>query len=769
MLKEERNMKKGTKIIFGLCASMLLVGCNADTSSTTSSSTTSPSSSTTSIDGHFDKWSDEQIALMKTYCGSTLPYPEGLSVGTLTFKEVEDEYGYKHLEISDEATSFSLKDYYQNLTYYGWNAIETYASGVHQQDSQGSEFVELTNESEDKSVGYDLIYYFSPKQIVDEVEIASKNVILAYNDMSAKGNGESKWSDEEEETIKTTLDASLPFIELGENYNVYNENNNALTMSDFYTVDLSKTYADILAKDGFVLNKKASTQYNSYVLYKSLSDGATIGALIYYYNGNNFTFVYSPKVNQTTSWPSEFAEQIKTLTGFELPTYEAEEGNAYVTYKKGDTYYIQIETSDFWADYDYTETLTALGLKQDSDTYAYVNFEETIAIKVNAITDSSYNQIGFEIAATVTTPTSTFASSWPKDAINKALLDLFNISGLDIPVLSDSDRVNKDMKYTIVGKDDIQESYEYYLHDIRDFPEWYGLSSDPTEEEIEALAKQKAEEEMGLFLVLYDEDFMAYEAYEKALKNAGWYYDYDEYGNTYFEDEKGQLKITLVGIGNTTKINFQKGSGKEHVAAFYFAEEDYFIGTGKTEQTVLVTSMLPYDVTYSVSPSDGLVTIDNDGVVSVSNEASEDATYTITASMNVPGESEARTTTCTIHVTKSVTYDRTTALNAVKNLLSLEGYDSQITKLDTYSYLEVTFPSSFYSVDNVKSEVESYYVVSGFEKVGDWSNGTIEIDGAEYDNVFLDYELEDQVLLAYHIYEKDGNVVLRVMAMDITD
>lgn len=159
-----------------------------------------------------------------------------------------------------------------------------------------------------------MVYYFQESyESMGGDTIPSCNVITIFNDSDAKGNGATAWDEDEAEVIDYVLTTSLPFVELGATYAVgaSSDSSNILVLQDIYTVDLVESYSKLLIANGFILNKALSEENDSYYLTKTLSDGAIITALLYYSQGNNFYFLYTPKTTEYSSWPTVVTDEIE--------------------------------------------------------------------------------------------------------------------------------------------------------------------------------------------------------------------------------------------------------------------------------------------------------------------------------------------------------------------------------------------------------------------------------------------------------------------------
>ena len=774
-------------------------GSNSTISSSVASSSSSSSSSSISVvppDGYYSKWTEEQQALMKKYCGEVLPYPEGLVSGDIEFEEVTGTdwstyTDYAYLQITNKASSFTFQDYYKITDYFGWNTIKTYNGDAIQSSGDGFNFVEITKGSTlDKTKGYDVVYYYSPEVVDTEGNVTSEgtNILKCYADLTSSTTKATGFTDENLEIMDYVLTTTdIPFVKLGSVNQIGYTNANTFAMVDSYVKDLSKENADTLINSGFTLDEKLSKEYEMHVLTKTLADGATLQARLYYYQGNNTYIYYLPKETTTSTWPTVVTNEIKSLTGVDIPHFNIAEGGSYIYYKKHDSYYIYTLDLDSEYDYDmYNET----ELQNPKFTW-----NENLKLSSANYVDDDYVPIGFLIEAEITTPTSTFVSGWPTDIVNSTITSTFGISGISLPTLESSELPYSDMKmkYNYYGEDDY---YEDELSNVTSWPEDYGLDLDATTEEIEAKAHELAKKDAHLEIAIYDKDFQARNAYEsKLLNDLCWYVDYDEYDNTYYEDPEGKIKVMFSGYGEanfdyegTTYISIYQGSGNQHEPEFYFDNEEMEIGQGLKEQLPLTKSMLPYKVTYTSNNDGFVIEVDENGNcwVTVDESVAEGTTATITASIQVPGESEPRTTTCTVTATKVYHYTGKDVIDEISKTLTDAGQTVSVNHPTDEEKDEGARDSLTCVLDETKTSfgsnkadleawIEEHLVPTQFEKLDpewydykDTDEDTLVVDGQKVAASEIGYSFTDEdetrglTIIKYWIYEDDGNTVLYV-------
>lgn len=632
---------------------------SVESSEDSSSSSVSPSRS----------WTEEQEALLKRYCGSVLPYPEKYISGEITLTEQYDSStGQKYLAILNEASSFTLKEYYKQLEESGWATICTY-NGDKVQTRSNTEYVELTKRSLYGKTGYEMIYYFASD------DTSSYNCILCYNSYSSYRRGDTSWSDEDLTVIDYVTTTTLPYIALGESYAIGSVSENQLYMYDFYAEDLSREYADILIADGYELDDGTSREYNAYYLSKTFDDGIKIEVLMQYFNGNNFYVYFTPNITEYDSWPSELIRPVEERSGISIPEFSVKEGGKYKTYKKHDVYYVY--TDDYDDEFDYYAYID----KTRSELFCW---EETLSFSAYILRDDDYNNVGFVAYFSETTPSRTFSSSWPEDSIVKGVEASLGVTDVDIPNIDlASFSLLKDLKYETKTQKDYDACYAYYLQALTAA---YGGTY--SSEQIASLAKDYADSQVsiGVNIFVYDSkcdtqvDYVARykvnEAYKEALYNAGWYKVPESWGNIY-EDPTGQIRIAITNTPSSdialTKVSISRGSGEAHEPTFEFAKKNYEMGAEGRLALKLETNMIPYDISYSSSDERGYINVDDNGVVTTTSDAKTGDTATISASYT-DKDGIRHSTSCTITIVDKWTYK--TSLDKVETLLSNKGYSS---------------------------------------------------------------------------------------------
>ncbi len=729
-------------------------------------------------------WDASEQALLMTYCGVLLPHPFDMITGAMEMEE-ETSNGEKCLILYNFAEEWTLKDYYKILEDFGWDAIADYKGDVIQTRG-GSDYVELTRAGEDGS-GYELMYYY-----VDASESGgdSYNCIVCYNSYVSDKTSKTAWDEKESEAIEYITSTSLPFFALGSDYSCDKASETELDFYDYCSEDLSKEIVAGLEKDGYAYDEEKSKEYSAYYLGKTLSDGAKVEILVSYFRGNNVYVYFTPKMEESSSWPSEFVKEAEETLGLSIPSFKVAKDGVYKTYTLHGTSYVV--TYDLDASYDYYSYIE----KINSELFSW---EEKLDIASYLLVDESGDETGFMLQFKPSEPSSTFVSSWPSEAIAQGIRDSLGVEGVEIPSLDlTSYNLAKDMKYKIVTEEDYQKAYEYYLSLYKEnYGDAYSLSS------LETMAKSYTDKMMtkGMTLSFYDStldkpiDFVVRykinEAYKDLLYKSGWYLVPDT-GSTEYEDPTGKIRIA---VNNSpyddygyTSIAITEGSGEAHAPSIAFRQDDYEAGTGNSFSPILDVSMLPYEVSYSCSDTTGKVTIDSTtGKVSVAIDAEIGLTCEIYATCT-DNEGKAHTATAKIKVVKGVNYS--TNLAEVEELLKARGY-TEYTKDNIYAIgsttlvrgekLTVNFGESM-TKQEVKDLVEKYLVPESFvstmwdvEDYDSYSSSTLTGTHTKYSKKSSSKASDEEYLycfrkedygsfsLTYYVYtDSNKDIILRV-------
>lgn len=643
-------------------SALLLSGCNGATSSDSNSSTSpSEGSITSEVTPVTTGWTSEQKELLTTYCGEVLPFPEGFN-DTIEAIEGYDSNYYDVLEIYDTSSSFSIQNYYLDLVEDGWTLIKGYNGNAYIGSKDDPMYI-LTKTDSKTGMGYYLQYYFYEGNVID-----------CYNIMTISETEDTSWGDYAA-SIKETLLTDLPFIKLGEDYDVYVVDDNNVSIYDTYTTNLTSLYADELVKAGFTLDKTSSATSDYYVLVKDLGETVgTVEVLLTYYLGNYFQFSFNPVTTKSTTWPSSVLSSIETKTGITIPSFEA---TSYEYYVKNGVVYITTETTTSIAE-EYEEKMedtTLLG------SYgSYYNFEETLSLTFSDTGeyDEDYNfEIdGFYLKVENTTPTSSFSSTWPTEKINEYLTK----ESITARPLALSEFGVKDLKYYSYDASDHDELYEY-LYSAYELYIYYGII---TEEDIE----QYVLDSYGFYIEIYDVNGDVYDAYQKLYEDAGWFSvplasnDDEEEDDTSeafcYEDITGTLSVYVQNSESVTMIQFAKGEGEAHTPKFAFNAEKYTISVGNTLSLKLIKEGYGGTVSFSCVSESGKISVNaTTGVVTSSSDAEVGDNATITATLTTTS-GEVKTATCTVEVVNEVV-DKITPTN-----FGIEKADTSYADRDDY-------------------------------------------------------------------------------------
>ncbi len=757
-------MKKIQKVLALSLASLMLSACNEPISSSSSAASSSSyessvGSSSSSQQDVGEQWDESLQKLMKKYCGEVLPYPEGKLFGTIKFTE-RSQNGTTFLEIYDEAKSFTLKTYSEMLEDSGWNVTKDYEGNAIRKDANGTEFVESVKKSSDGKTGYDVSYFFDSNS-------PSANVIWCFNNLSGSLTENTAWSEEEESYIQYGLLSDLPFIKLGSDYKVVNSSENVLSIFDYCAIDLRKDYSDLLAKNGFILNEKISKENGLYYLTKVIDNGSTIMAALSYSNGNLFKFAYLPKYTESSSWPKDAVKEIEKENDVTVPSLTSTQYiTGYSYYVKNGIVHITVNSTYTKLFDKYEEKLIEAAFQEVQDTYgSYTNWEEKVEIVLTSLFDEYGSSSGLDILICPINPSSTFSKSWPKEAIS-SFLNTFKIN-VTCPDFVSIPDTGKDLKYTVVDDFDahVQDWYDYILAN----GSWMGI--DVTDKEkVKKIAEKTAEEEMAVFIETYDPDKKILDAYDEVLYKAGWY-DSSSDGIWSYEDPTGELAIYFSNYNNVTHINVGIGDHKEHTPIFGFKNESMILGVGTKTFSDFDMNMLPYEVTFTSSDTTGKISIDQDGYITIADDAEIGMEATISATINVTGESAPRVSTCKITVAERSPYTTVTAIDAVAKLLDvcfpLED-DSHKANHDEYGDWTELNASSVEggTLDALKKLVTEKLIPETFVAEGDWQKGEpiINPDNLSIKGAYVKKYVCDGIVLNYTVYEDDDALILQIAA-----
>ncbi len=753
-------MKKFQKILTLSLAFLMLSACAPTSSSSAASSSSSESSvnpSSSSEEDAGENWDKSLQILMKKYCGEVLPYPEGKLVGKISYSE-RSSNGVKYLEIYDEAKSFTLKDYSEMLDSTGWSVTKDYEGSSVRKDTYGTQFVESVKTSSDGTTGYDVSYFFESGK-------SSANVIWCYNNLSGSLTENTAWSEEEESYIQYGLLSDLPFIKLGSDYEVVNSSENILSIFDYCAIDLRKEYADLLSKNGLTLNENISKENGLYYLTKVIDNGSTIVAALNFSNGNLFKFAYLPKYTESSSWPKAAVKEIEEENSVSIPSLTSTQYiTGYSYYVKNGIAHITVNSTYEKLFDKYCDKLIKAAFQEDDDSYGvYINWEENVQIIVSELDDEEGEVSGLEITVCPLKASSTFTKSWPKEAIS-SFLETFNInvSCPDFPSIPDT---GKELKYTVVDDFDahVQDWYDYILENAS----WLGVDVND-KAAIKKMAEKTAEGDMAVFIEAYDPDMEIMDEYDDILYKAGWY-DGSTGSGRYYEDPTGELGVYMYNYSSVTEINICIGEHEAHTPVFGFANKSLILGVGTKTFSDFDMNMLPYDVTFASSDTTGKVTIDEDGYITVAEDAPIGMKATVSATINVTGEDEPRVSTCEVTVAERTPYNTKTAIDEVAKLLDdcFPSDDPQEANHDDYGdWIEINASSVADTLEDLKAVVTEKLIPEAFVAEGDWEKGELIVDSESLspEGVYVKKYVCGGIVLNYMVYEEDGALILQIAA-----
>ncbi len=689
-------MKKYKKICAIGLASILLCACSGNDSSSSSDSFEESSSvgksetSSSSSEQTESKWSAELQTLMKQYCGEVLPYPEGMLSGEVSFKVAKGTNGEDILQITDESDSFTLGDYYEMLEDNNWYAIRGYNNNPERR-SNDKPFYELTKSN--AKVGYDLSYTFRDADESSTDSHPSGNVILCYNNLTTDLADATTWNENDLETMKKAITVSLPFFKMGINYVSHQSSEDVLLMYDYSTIDLRESALVALEDDGYVIEAQLSKVYNMHILRKFLADGSFISVSLSYTNGNYFQFGYSANPQVSTTWPSSILENIENSSGITVPSFTAPDITKYYSYDKNGKVYIYAETqTNIEYDTNYYSLLEEAGIYGDG-WGNFATWDETVSLNASIL----YNyegqiavQYAFCILVQLTTPTSNFSNSWPSEAISSFLNE-------------------KSINVTCPTPTNIGSSEQVK----------YQTAKDEKNRDI-------------LRVQVLDKDASSYKKMASFFENEAYFDGVNDDSELYFEDPTGALRLTFRRENGVTIIDIGSGSKTKHTPVFSFVETEMSIGRGSSSQLHLNVSMLPYEITFSSNDEEGMVTVDKNGLVTVSSDATIGKEVTITASLKAPNEENARVVTCVIKVVERTPYTTLTAMNELVKRLNAylaltDTKDALYTcynKDEDYYYVLHNFVGSSWKLETIQQIVADNLLLEEYTLKTNWTKST---------------------------------------------
>ena len=776
-------------------SSLLLLSCASNeekSSSATEASSESSAESLSSSEGSSSSeeavrgdWDEEDKQTIIDFCEELLPYPLGFAKGAFVNKIRDSSTGTYFLQITSNSKKFSIEDYYEDLIEQEWEAIKDYSGSVAQQDSSGTVYYELCKLSSGSSRGLDLVYFFS-----DESLASGQNVIQVYNDFSSSLDEKADWSEDEKTLFSSCLGEVPPLMQLGSLNKVASSSSYSVSCYDMLAKDLSASNAEILKANGYALDEELSKSYDTYILRKTLDDGNSILASLYFFSGNHIIFSFDPKINESSAWPKEFVSSFESSSNYEVPEFEADDIETYYYYSKGGVGYIYAYTEDWYINYEYEKKIAESGLIYDSSMGWYSDWGESYYVGPHTEFDSDGKTIFGVTFALLDEPYDSFVEGYPSSEI-ASFLEESSIS-VSCPTLD----FTPYSPYSTcrVSRQDYKDVYPTILSSVKADPATYGIKDPSDEDAIEEKAAELAKKSTYLQFKIYDPEqeisdeereeghtgYYANDYLLEALRQEKWSRLSKEENSTYdviYEDPTGEILVGVDLVEGVSIVTISYGSGKAHSPQFYFASSNVSLAPGTPFHRLDFTvDMLPYEITFTSSDPD-IVSVDKEGIVAVSEDAAPGKVVTITASMEVPDEGK-REIECTVTITKD--YDFESAMEEVVSLYNSyfslsEGDDgaakpklvdlSDPDEGTTFKYMTLTVaPSSLSSLEEAKSFVEANLIPLGFGKDYDYDWGNVVYEEQKgYGIEYYWHGAETTVQLSFYVYkDSKGSVKISV-------
>ena len=769
-------MKIIQKLVLLSCTTLLLSGCNVDPKESTSSS------STTSTSEPGRDWTDDQKTLLKEYAGSVIPYPVSFTGEVYVEQYQDSQTSIKYLQIYTEATEFSIKDYYKSLEKSGWDIIRSYNNVVEQTATDGSEFYEAVTTSDDNKTGYDLIYYFYSSG--DEEADPKYNIIQCFNYFDGEEDNKTSYSEEEQAVFKDTITEVAPLLKLGKTNAVTKYSADMAYIYDNLAKDNTANNADILIKNGYTLDMGLSESKDAYVLYKKLVGGQTIYASLYYSGGNNIVFSYQVDIQTSDTWPEEVVKAFKEESGFDVPSFSS---SYYFYYtKKGVTTIYTYNSNAYTMLINYQMAMEKVAVI-DNDYSWYTDWNETFFVKPQVNYDSSLGMSMFGISFGILDESyDTIVEGYPSDVVTKFLSDN-NLTGT-VPTFNFKEYSKYSTARVIVKN--YEDAYKEIEAKVMEHVDWY-VSDYTNEEAVKEYIASQAKANTSIKIKIYDEgiitdpentydkEYKVTDFIKETLDNAGWCRINNWMYEMTYENADGSILVGVQRYLDVLTLTITYGSGEKHTPRFEFETKSVSVAAGASYNLDLVVMMLPYEYTYTSSNTD-IVTVDQSGRVSVASTAQGGEKVTITATMNVPGESSPRTATCVVTVKETFTKEKVInkVADAYNKYFNLASTDAKAAvpqmKGDDPDYISYNFTveTSFASEEEAMTFVDNNLVPAGFTTWYDtWDSDLVFDDSGDARNRAIDYnyhsdDWETFITLTFHVYTDTttGKVMLKAIA-----
>lgn len=734
-----------------------------------SSSSTSSESVISSSSSIGTNWSKAQQQLLIKYCGEVLPYPEGFA-GQVIIEEIENSNGRRHLQIINYATELTIGDYYKQLNKIGWTSVTDYKGNVCKTDTTGLNYYELNNISSDNTIGYNLRYYFYE----EEYNLYKYNVIYCFNDLETKISSKNEYSASEKSGLNNVLTLIPAKLKTGEDGQIFASSEDDIFIYDSLAIDLVSQNVKILQDDNWTIDEQLTSKNNCYVLTKNANDGTRVTATIYYLQGNYAKFTYNKQLFESSTWPSDFVNEFETKTGITIPEFDqtsAMDINKYFYYKKNGVSYIYSQTEED-IETEYKDLLAETNAIYDASKQWYTDWNEKGYIygKTGIDYNDDYKSM-FRIAfSLLNQPYDNIVSSYPSDQLN-TFLTKNNITNINIPTFDFTNYTDKSLRIDISNYED---QYPICYQEVKEDPDYYNIE-DGDEQQIVEVATQLAKENTKFTIKVYDSSKASYNYLLTKLKSIRWAKVSDSSYDASYEDQNGNIKISVGKDADITKLVFTYGSGSKHQPGIEFETKNATINVGETYQCDLIINCIEGEVSYSSSNSK--FSVDSNGLVSVSDDV-ESGEYTIiTASITYNGKTY--TDTCTLSLPETYTLENT--INKVANQFNtFEGYTNKDSKYVTPSLIDENDPSKGYtftcypanisSIEDGQNYVEENLIPD--KESGRFSNNnndewSLDTDGSYYTDYVAYNDDGSAVDLYFYVFTNtDGTISIKVETVE---
>lgn len=778
-------MKKNKTIIF--CLSIVsilgcingLTSCNQTSSTTSSSNAVTSSSSVISSSSNEEvissyssigiDWTSSQKELLIKYCGEVLPYPAGFN-GQAIIEEVENSNGRKYLHIINYSSELTISDYYKQLNNTGWTSVKDYTGNVCKTDSTGLNYYELNNISSDNSKGYNLRYYFYES----DYNLYKYNVIDCFNDLDTTISSENEYNVFEKSAFNSVLTLLPAKLKTGVNSQVYAPSEDDIYVYDSLALDLTSQNVKILQDDNWVIDQDLTTKNNNYVLKKNASDGTSITATIYYFQGNFVKFTYNKELFESTSWPSAFVSEFESKTGIIIPEFSetsAEDINKYFYFKKGGVSYIYAQLEDD-IEVEYKDLLSQTSAIYDASKQWFTDWNEKGYIygKTGIDYNDDYKDM-FRIAfSLLEKPYDNIVTSYPINQLNE-FFTKNNLTGVNVPTFDFTNYTSNSLRVDISNYED---QYPSCYQEVKEDPSYYNVDEDD-EEQIKEAAKQLSKENTKFTIKVYDPLQKSYNYLLSSLKNIRWAKVSDYSYDASYEDENGKLKISVGKDEDITKLVFTYGSGTTHQKGIQFETKSAVVSPGDTYQCDLIVNCIEGNISYTSSNSK--FSVDSNGLVSVSEDAKSGEYTLITASITSNGITY--TDTCNLAIPENYTLENT--INKVADQFNAcelldkgdSGYaiPSLIDQNDSSKgYTFTCYPSYVTSIEEGQSYVEDNLIPDKELEMFSNNNNdewTLQEDGSYFTDYVAFNDDGSAVDLCFYVFtSSDGLIGIKVETIE---